>query len=61
MSHVEESLDQRIERIRASLEHLQQAERWPRAEVSDREGDHHFSVRIEPVTTPTSTRKKDSS
>jgi hypothetical protein len=61
MPQAEESLNQRIERIRASLEQLQQEEKWPRAEVYDREGDHHFSVRIEPTSTPASIRKKDSS
>ena len=55
-AHAESPLSERFERIRADLERIQQAERWPKAEVYDREGDHHFSVRIEPTKVP----RKDS-
>lgn len=54
-AHAEKPLSERFERIRANLEQIQQAERWPRTEIS-REGEHHFSVRIEPVQEP----RKDS-
>lgn len=48
-ARAEGSLAEHFERIRADLERIQEAEQWPRAEIFDREGDHHFSVRIEPV------------